>query len=83
MKYHIVPDHSLYSDALVSPGEKQDGFGVRNELDDPSGLNHGYSHVDLPTLLKDRRISVDITRLERFLSFRVNGLTKIGMFSVV
>ncbi|KAF8246651.1 FAS1 domain-containing protein, partial [Wilcoxina mikolae CBS 423.85] len=73
MKYHIVPDHSLYSDALVSPGEGK----TRNELDDPSGLNHGYSHVDLPTLLKDRHVSVDITRLERFLSFRVNGLTSI------
>ncbi|KAF8542623.1 FAS1 domain-containing protein [Trichophaea hybrida] len=77
MKYHIVPDDSLYSDALVSPEEGNDGFEARNELDDPSGLNHGYSHVDLQTLLKDKHVSVDITRLGRFLSFRVNGLTSI------
>lgn len=60
----------------MSPGAARG----ENELDDPSGLYHGYSHVDLPTLLKDKHLSVDITRLERFLSFRVNGLTSVSTF---
>ena len=78
MKYHVVVGRTLYSDAVDVPGDSKAGFGALNELDDPSGLNHGYSHVDLPTLLADRSISVDITRMERFLSFRVNGMTSIS-----
>ncbi|KAI5852119.1 FAS1 domain-containing protein [Tricharina praecox] len=73
MKYHIVVGRTLYSDALDVPQNQR----ASNELDDPAGLLHGYVHVDLPTLLKDRHLSVDITRLERFLSFRVNGLNSI------
>lgn len=74
MKYHISPGNTLYSDAYVDPNHKK----TLNDEDDPSGLPHGYQHVSLPTLLKDRYISADITRYERFLSFRVNGLNTIG-----
>ena len=81
MKYHISPNHSLYSDAVDVPSENKEVDSL-DELDDPSGLHQGYSHVDLPTLLKDRRISVDITRLERFLSFRVNGMTSISTYPI-
>jgi uncharacterized surface protein with fasciclin (FAS1) repeats len=76
LKYHIVPRHTLYSDALVVPGDKE-SIG---EVDDSNGLKQGYSHVDLPTLLGDRRLAVDIYRGGRFLDFRVNGRSRIGMF---
>lgn len=76
MKYHIVPGHTLYSDAYVVPHDKR----AMNDEDDPSGLPHGFQHADLPTLLKGRCISADITRYERFLSFRVNGLNSISTF---
>lgn len=76
MKYHISPGHTLYSDAYVQPHHKK----ILNDEDDPSGLPHGYQHVSLPTLLKDRYVSADITRYERFLSFRVNGLNTIGKY---
>ncbi|KAI5818581.1 FAS1 domain-containing protein [Pyronema omphalodes] len=68
MKYHIVPDHVLYSDAMA--GSYRGGIP-------PEGLNHGYTHLDMPTLLKNKTLSVDITRMERFLSFRVNGLSEV------
>ncbi|TGZ82903.1 FAS1 domain-containing protein [Ascodesmis nigricans] len=64
----------------VVPEEMLKGWGElrkRDERDDAHGLLHGYSHVQLPTLLKERTLSVDVTRLERFLSFRVNGLTSV------
>jgi hypothetical protein len=85
MKYHIAPNCTLYSDALACKDDKKDieddVVNVLNELDDPDGLLHGYTHVYLSTLLDKRHISVDITRWERFLSFRVNGLSAIRKFS--
>jgi len=45
-------------------------------MDDPA-LRPGYTHFQLPTLLKDGELSVDITRYERFLNFRVNGYNEI------
>ena len=80
MKYHIVPGHTLYSDALVVPGDKKN-VGAKNEVDDPNGLNQGYSHVDLPTLLEGRHLAADIYRFGRFLHFTVNGRNHIGMVS--
>jgi len=74
MKYHLVPGHTLYSDAYVS----SDDGKATNGIDDPNGLPPGYSHVSLPTLLKGRSLSVDITRYARFLSFRVNGRASIS-----
>jgi len=71
MKYHIVPGHTLYSDALVVPGDKKN-VGAKNEVDD-----QGYSHVDLPTLLEGRHLAVDIYRFGRFFDFRVNGRNHI------
>lgn len=68
---------TLYSDALVEPGRKRTGFEPENSMDDPSGLDHGYSHLYLDTLLGDKKLSVDINRYERFLSFRVNGLNLV------
>jgi hypothetical protein len=87
MKYHIAPNCTLYSDALACNNDKKDieddVVDVLNELDDPDGLLHGYTHVYLPTLLDERHISVDITRWERFLSFRVNGMSAICKFFLV
>ncbi|KAI5797318.1 FAS1 domain-containing protein [Pyronema domesticum] len=71
MKYHIVPDHVLYSDAMA--GSYRGGIPPGGA----PGLNHGYTHLDMPTLLKNKTLSVDITRMERFLSFRVNGLSEV------
>lgn len=80
MKYHIVPGHLMYSDALVATGkhdQNKKDIGLEKNRQYQCSLTEGYNHVDLPTMLRDREISVDITRLERFMSFRVNGLTSI------
>ena len=37
----------------------------------------GYFHFDFPTLLKDRSLSVDIGRYGPFLSFKVNGFSRV------
>ncbi|KAA8911755.1 FAS1 domain-containing protein [Sphaerosporella brunnea] len=87
MKYHISTNCTLYSDALVCPDKKkaieEDGAHVLNELDDPDGLLHGYTHVYLSTMLDERHISIDINRWERWLSFRANGLNAIAISDVI
>ena len=82
MKYHIIPGQTLYSDALDRPDhhtkQHEDHTGVEGiKTDDSAGLRPGYTHLQLPTLLQDEELSVDITRYERFLSFRVNGYSEI------
>lgn len=70
LQYHVVPDRTLYSDAY---------FGSSSE-DDKSiqqGPSRGYFHVDLPTLLEDRSLDVNIARYGRFIQIKINGFYTI------
>lgn len=56
LEYHVVPDNTLYSDAYYkASAEKED-------------VPKGYFHVDLPTLLEDRKLAVDIARYGGYIS---------------
>lgn len=91
LKYHIVANTTLYSDALYKnadgPGSDLDG-GEDAETDVPAR----HTHVDLPTLLGDTSVAVDITRWAAFTRIRVNsyvpvtiqdGVAKNGVVHVV
>ncbi|KAL2820666.1 Fasciclin domain-containing protein [Aspergillus granulosus] len=67
LKYHMVPDHTLYSDVLYTGSGEVKPFGVR-----------GATHLDLPTLLGDRKIAVDVAHLGPYVSFKVNGWQKVA-----
>ncbi|KLJ10467.1 hypothetical protein EMPG_14152 [Blastomyces silverae] len=71
LKYHIVYNHTLYSDTYNKP-EK-----------DKERLNPASLHIDLPTLLPDRHISVDIARISRFVTFKLNGFTSVAVPDLV
>lgn len=66
LEYHIVPNITLYSDALYT----KDGKGGE---DKESMRSKRTFHVDLPTLLDDKYLSVDIARFARFIDVRING----------
>lgn len=70
LEYHVVPDHTLYSDAYYKAG------GGEKDLESKAG---GYFHVDLPTLLKDRHLSVDIARYGGFISIKINGFSSVSV----
>jgi len=72
LEYHVVPDNTLYSDAYykADTGKKED---VSEET---AG---GYFHVDLPTLLKDRNLSIDIARYGGFISIKINGFSSVSV----
>ncbi|EQL35227.1 hypothetical protein, variant [Blastomyces dermatitidis ATCC 26199] len=70
LKYHIVYNHTLYSDDYNKPKKDE-------------GLNPASVHIDLPTLLLDRHISVDIARFGRFVTLKLNGFTSVAMPDLV
>lgn len=65
LEYHVVPDNTLYSDAYYK--------AESSEQDVPKGLYH----VDLPTLLKDRSLAVDIARYGGYISIKVNAFARV------
>ncbi|KAH6609088.1 fasciclin domain-containing [Trichoderma cornu-damae] len=65
LKYNIVPNATLYTDAFY---DQRHGKQV-GEL--------ASEHYDLPTLLGDAHISVDIARVLGFASMKVNGLSRV------
>jgi len=73
LEYHVVPDNTLYSDAFykASSGE---------EL---STVPKGKMHVDLPTLLDDRSLSIDIARWGGFIEMKINGFNRVAVQDVV
>lgn len=66
LKYHVVANETLYSDAFY----KADGV-------DGAGIPKGYFHVDLPTLLEDKSLSIDIGRYGRLISIKINGFADV------
>lgn len=70
LKYHIAANQTLYSDAFYSSSaEEQDNI-------DAARPKKSF-HFDLPTLLDDRSLPVDITRFGPFISVRVNGRSRV------
>ncbi|KAL3444729.1 FAS1 domain-containing protein [Aspergillus insuetus] len=72
LKYHIVPEHTLYSDVLYTEHGEVKPFGVR-----------GATHLDLPTLLGDRTLAVDVVHLGPYVSFRVNGGQRVAFADIL
>ncbi|KAI9869183.1 MAG: hypothetical protein M1830_005457 [Pleopsidium flavum] len=66
LEYHVVANQTLYSDAYYKSDEVV-------ETDIPKG----YFHVDLPTLLEDRSLSVDVARYGRFIRIKINGFSTV------
>ncbi|KAL1965446.1 hypothetical protein VTN77DRAFT_5702 [Rasamsonia byssochlamydoides] len=65
LKYHIVANRTLFSDAY---------YGPKNETVD--------GHVDLPTLLHGRHLSIDIRHFHRFTHFIINRHTRVSVSNV-
>nr|OQO17693.1 hypothetical protein B0A51_15230 [Rachicladosporium sp. CCFEE 5018] len=68
LEYHVVPDNTLYSDAYYKAASESQ-----------EGIPKGYFHVDLPTLLEDRHLSVDIARYGGFISIKINGFSRVAV----
>ncbi|KAF9639348.1 putative fasciclin domain family protein [Lasiodiplodia theobromae] len=67
LKYHIVPEQTLYSDAFYRPSKDDDEHSQRS------------FHVDLPTLLDDKALSVDIGYYGPFTEIKINGFSRVAI----
>jgi len=72
LEYHVVPKNTLYSDAYYK-AESSD----EKDHDGHHGPPKGFFHVDLPTLLENRSLAVDIARYGGFISIKVNAFTRV------
>lgn len=74
LKYHIVANQTLYSDAFYKAKD------VDSETDvDAEGIPKGYFHVDLPTLLEDKSLSIDVARYGGFITIKINGFATVAV----
>jgi len=71
LQYHTVVNQTLYSDAYYSGGD--------SKTEDNHRIPKGKFHIDLPTLLKDHYLSVDIARFGRLIDIRINGFTHVSV----
>jgi len=76
LKYSIVANETLYSDAYY----KRKGS---DEDTDASPKSADYWHVDLPSLLDDKPISVDVRRWKGWVSIVANGFTSVTVQDVL
>nr|POE66150.1 stabilin-2 [Quercus suber] len=69
LEYHVVPDNTLYSDAYYKASSEQAAEGPEK----------GLFHIDLPTMLKDRSLSIDIARYGGFINMKINGFSSVSV----
>ncbi|KAK4508007.1 hypothetical protein PRZ48_001742 [Zasmidium cellare] len=76
LEYHVVPKTTLYSDAIYQA--KKEDVDAMKELP-----KKGLFHIDLPTLLKDRSLSVDVGRYGGFITIKINGFATVALQDVI
>ena len=79
LKYHIVINETLYSDAYYGQkGQSEDLFASDDDEESTTGKN-GHFHVDLPTMLEGKHLSIDIARFYGFITMTINGGPKVAV----
>ncbi|KAI1379029.1 FAS1 domain-containing protein [Hypoxylon crocopeplum] len=85
LAYHVVANETLYSDAYYgkksSSSSSSSSYFINEEDDevdaDIKPVKH--YHVDLPTLLGDKHIAVDVSRWYGFIKIRLNGRVDVAV----
>ncbi|KAI2467847.1 FAS1 domain-containing protein [Annulohypoxylon bovei var. microspora] len=67
LTYHVVANETLYSDAY---------YGVQKVGEESAD---GHFHIDLPTLLGDKHIAVDVARWHGFVRMKLNGRVGVAV----
>lgn len=77
LKYQIVANQTLYSDAFYRAKPHELPTDEDEDEVDADGLRR--YHVDLPSLLDEKKIAVDITRWGGLIDVKVNGYIRVGV----
>ncbi|KAH8684873.1 FAS1 domain-containing protein [Tricladium varicosporioides] len=76
LKYHIVVNQTLYSDAFYKQKDSESNPADEIDMD---GIPKGYFHVDLPTLLDDKSLSIDVARYGGLITIKINGFSTVAI----
>ncbi len=74
LKYHVVANQTLYSDAFYKGSEVESKVEVESD-----GIPKGRFHIDLPTLLDGKSLSIDVARWGGFIDIKINGFTGVAV----
>ena len=69
--YHAADNITLYSDAIYKEDSTESG--------PHHGPPKGLFHIDLPTGLEGKSLSVDIARYGRLITIKINGFTRVAV----
>ncbi|KAI1417298.1 FAS1 domain-containing protein [Hypoxylon sp. FL1857] len=81
LAYHVVANETLYSDAYYGKKKETSFPDLQSDGDEETEGVRGpkHYHLDLPTLLGDKHIAVDITRLFGFIKIKLNGHVDVAI----
>merc|ERR1712000_271387 len=69
--YHAGDNITLYSDAI---------YKIDTDAHPPHHkVPKGFIHVDMPTGLEDKSLSIDIARYGRLITMKINGFTRVSV----
>ncbi|KAK0912634.1 hypothetical protein LTR02_002786 [Friedmanniomyces endolithicus] len=74
LEYHVIPDNTLYSDAFYQADSSDDEQKTADYR-----IPKGIYHVDLPTMLKDRSVAVDIARYGGLIEMKINAFARVAV----
>jgi uncharacterized surface protein with fasciclin (FAS1) repeats len=72
--YHAGDNITLYSDAIYKADSDSEA-----EARPPHHIPKGFIHVDLPTGLEGKSLSIDIARYGRLITIKINGFTRVAV----
>ncbi|KAK6504569.1 hypothetical protein TWF481_006508 [Arthrobotrys musiformis] len=75
LKYHIVLNETLYSDAYYHPSSTSEAK--------TKDIPKGHYHVDLPTLLENKHLSIDISRFGGLITILINAQSSVQVQDVI
>jgi uncharacterized surface protein with fasciclin (FAS1) repeats len=73
--YHVADNITLYSDAIYKTGSKDSHDHEHHR----PGVPKGFFHIDLPTGLEGKSLSIDVARYGRLITIKINGFTKVAV----
>lgn len=78
LKYHVVANQTLYSDAFYKAKSDDKSLNLVDEID-AADIPKGHFHVDLPTLLENKSLSIDIGRFGGLITIKINGFSTVSV----
>ncbi|KAI2620534.1 FAS1 domain-containing protein [Hypoxylon sp. NC1633] len=80
LAYHVVANETLYSDAYYGKESSSDQqFSSDDDESEEQAKGAKHYHLDLPTLLGDKHLAIDISRWFGFITIKVNGRVKVAI----